>query len=136
MKKSEKILAGFFILIFLISASEFTDLFNFEESKDDFYNSIGEVIANELNKFIATLMFLIISFTFMSIRLHIIFKNVYEKSGYARPGSLSRLSIILLVVYIFALVTTTVSNIGPMLFGGVLSLWLFDLTQNQMIERK
>lgn len=128
MTKVEKIIMTVLVLIFLISVSLFVDMFNFEGTKEDFYFSMGFIAGSDLNMLISKSIFVILSLVFMSIYLYIQFKKIFKSRGYVRAAGLARISILLLIVYIVALTTTTVGNIGPMLFGLILSFWLFEVS--------
>lgn len=44
---------------------------------------------------------------------------------------LAKLSTILLILYIISIVTTSVSNLGPMFFGGLLAFWIAGLQEKK-----
>lgn len=55
----------------------------------------------------------------------------FKKRGYKNYKILGSFSGMLYVIYIGAIITTSTNNLGPMLFGGVLALWLGVLQDSQ-----
>lgn len=58
-------------------------------------------------------------------------EEYYKEKNFRNYKYLGRISTLLIILYIVALITTSGSNIGPMLFGGVLTFWVAALQENE-----
>lgn len=55
----------------------------------------------------------------------------FKKRGFNNYNTIGSISGMLYVIYTGAVVTTSTNNLGPMLFGGILALWIGVLQDGQ-----
>lgn len=121
MKKSLFVITTFIFLVFL---RLFVNELNFNGSRAELMFSLG--VAFEANT-LTMLIYLIIIITVGTIMLALfsdIVRGYFKKRNHKYYRSLATVTPILYVTYILALITTSASNLGPMIFGGVLALWI------------
>ncbi|MFJ8518979.1 hypothetical protein [Lysinibacillus xylanilyticus] len=109
-------------------------VFEYFDLSETFYKTCGSIVQAYYlhhNPLVVLTVFLIASASiFMALSIEIFLKRFKEK-GYKEYKSIAGVSSLLLWLYITAIITTSANNIGPMLFGGVLALWITLLQDDQ-----
>ncbi|AWE07904.1 hypothetical protein DCE79_11125 [Lysinibacillus sp. 2017] len=104
----------------------------------DFSGNIEKTFASFIQVFIANHKYLLYSLVgviasgaILACLLVEKLEEYYKERNYKNYKYVGKISTILIIIYIIALITTSGSNIGPMLFGGVLTFWVAALQENE-----
>lgn len=111
-------------LIFIIYSESIVSELNFNGTKNELYDSV--IVAFEANtqKMLKNILIAICVGAIMCALFSDLVSEYFNNRKHKYYKSLAVVTPILYVSYILALITTSASNIGPMLFGGVLALWV------------
>ncbi|MBM7663550.1 hypothetical protein JOC25_000006 [Solibacillus kalamii] len=126
-KKLIIILIILFILCLFITVKDIDFSGNIEKT----FASFVEVFIKNHNYLLYSLIGIIASGTILAALLIEKLTEFFKERNYKNYKSLGKISTLLIILYIVSLITTSGSNIGPMLFGGVLTFWIALLQENE-----
>ncbi|UDK97478.1 hypothetical protein EYB33_14690 [Lysinibacillus sphaericus] len=123
---------SYFVLIIFVSLMvfiAFTSLWlNYETyyMKNDFYYlSLIELYENKNWAFVLIFSLLFFSCCGMYFISLIIVSFIHPALDENKQNFMGKIIFVVIITYLFAIITTSTSNIGPMVFGAVLALYLF-----------